>query len=453
MTTITTLDEAMAAIWERSGYDRGFISNPFAGDEAARLGLVRTARVLELLGNPERDFSIVHVAGSKGKGSTASFIDSIVRASGRRSGRFLSPHLHSFRERFVVDDLPIGEAEFTALVADVMDAALAAERADAAIGQLTAWELSTAMALHWFSQSGCEIAVVEVGMGGTLDATNVVDPAVSVITLLDYEHTAILGSTMTEIAGNKAGIIKPGRPVVSAAQPVEAEIVIEARATALGSPLHVANKDWFVTGTDRSFSIEGATWRHVDLASSLIGQHQVDNAGLAIAAVHALADLDLLRQNGTIDDAVREGVGSAFIPGRFEVVRHASGITFVLDGAHSPASSQALAKAVREHFPRSGVTMVIGMLNDKKPEELLQPLVSLANRWLVATLQSPRTLPGATVSTSLEALGERPELAGSVPEAIEAAVADSSRTTENTVVVVTGSLTTVAEARLALGLA
>ena len=453
MTTITTVEQAMAAIWERSGYDRGFISNPFAGDEAARLGLVRTARVLELIGNPERDFAIVHAAGSKGKGSTSSFIDSMVRAAGRRCGRFLSPHLHSYRERFVVDDLAIGEAEFTTLVADVKEAALEAERADAAIGPLTAWELSTAMALRWFSRSGCEIAVIEVGMGGTLDATNVVDPAVSVITTLDYEHTAILGSTMTEIAGNKAGIIKPGRPVVSAVQPVEAETVIEARATALGAPLHVANKDWFVSGTDRGFSVTAPRWEHHGLVTSLIGQHQVDNAGLAIAAVHALADSDLLRQNGTIDNAVREGVGAAFIPGRFEVVRHDSGITFVLDGAHSPASSQALANAVREHFPGSRVTMIIGILNDKKPDDLLRPLVPATNRWLVAMLQSPRSLPGDAIGASLEALGERPEISGSVAEAIERATPESSTHLENLVVVVTGSLSTVAEARVALGLA
>jgi len=453
MTTITTVEQAMAAIWERSGYDRGFISNPFAGDEAARLGLVRTARVLELLGIPARDFAIVHVAGSKGKGSTSSFIDSMVRAAGRRCGRFLSPHLHSYRERFVVDDLPIGEEEFTALVAEVMKAAREAERADAAIGQLTAWELSTAMALRWFSRSGCEIAVIEVGMGGTLDATNVVDPAVSVITTLDYDHTAVLGSTMAEIAGNKAGIIKPGRPVVSADVPEAARVVIRRRAAEMAAPLAMANRDWFTSGTDKGFSVTAPRWEHHGLVTSLIGQHQVDNAGLAIAAVHALADLTLLRQSGTIDNAVREGVGAAFILGRFEVVRHVSGVTFVLDGAHSPASTRALANAVREHFPGSRVTMIIGILNDKKPDDLLRPLVPATNRWLVATLQSPRSLPGDAIGASLEALGERPEISGSVAEAIERATPESSTHLENLVVVVTGSLSTVAEARVALGLA
>ncbi len=449
MNSITTLDEAMAAIWSRSGYDRGFISNPFAGDEAARLGLVRTSRALELLGNPERDYAIVHVAGSKGKGSTASFIDSIARAGGLRCGRFLSPHLHSYRERFVVDDIEIGEKDFTRLVADVMEAAIEAEHSDGAIGLLTAWELSTVMALRWFSLSHCEIAVIEVGLGGTLDATNVVDPAVSVITSLDYEHTAILGSTMAEIASNKAGIIKPRRPVVSADQPGEALAVIDARANLLGAPLGVAMRDWIVEGSDRSFAVTGTTWRHDDLVSSLFGQHQIHNAGLAVAAVHSLAEIDLLPRNDALDEAVRMGIGSTFIPGRFEIVDHASGSTFVLDGAHSPASTQALAGTLREHFPDRPVTMIVGMLNDKQPEHLLRPLVPIVNRWLATEPASPRALPAQETSNALRSLG----VDGVVTAGVAEAILHASHGPGNAVVVVTGSLATVAEARVALGLA
>ena len=453
MTTIANLEEAMAAIWERSGYDRGFISNPFAGDDSARLGLVRTARVLDLVGNPERDFAIIHVAGSKGKGSTSSFIDSIARAAGWRCGRYLSPHLHSYRERFVVDNIEIGEVNFVTLVANAIEAAVEAERDDEDIGQVTAWELSTAMALLWFSRSQCDVAVIEVGLGGTLDATNVVDPMVSVISVLDYEHTAILGSTMEEIAGNKAGIIKAGRPVVCAAQPIDALDVIEDRARELGAPLQVAQRDWIVSGTDESFSVVGSSWRHDELVSSLIGQHQVDNAGLAIAAVHTLAELDVLPENGVLDTAVREGVGSAFIPGRFEIVRHASGVTFVLDGAHSPASAKALAVAVRGHFARWSVTVIMGMLNDKQPDLIVQPLISIANRWLVVTPKSPRGLSGEIVGAALQAMGADSHVAGDVPEAIQVALQEASGTSEKLIVVVTGSLSTVAEARVALGLA
>jgi len=450
MTRIATFDQAMAAIWERSGYDRGFISNPFAGDDAARLGLVRTARVLDLLGNPERDYAIVHVAGSKGKGSTSTFIDSIVRASGRKSGRFLSPHLHSYQERFVVDDRPIDEATFTRLVADVLDAALDAERSDPGMGQLTAWELSTAMALLRFSRAECQLAVIEVGLGGTLDATNVVDPAVSVITSLDYEHTAILGSTMTEIAANKAGIIKPGKPAVVAHVPNDARAVIEAKAAAVQASLRLANQDWTVTGADRGFSVSGWGWRHDRLTSSLAGRHQVDNAGLAIAAAHELIDRGLLLGR-TADKYIREGVRTATLPGRFEVVPHPSGVTFVVDGAHSPASMTALATTVRDRFPSSTVTVVLGMLADKDPDALIGPLAEVASRWLVAPPGSPRAMPGANVVARLQARDLAADAMGSVGEAIHRLTGEPSD--PSPVVVVTGSLSTVAEARVALGLA
>ncbi|HYJ12980.1 MAG TPA: Mur ligase family protein, partial [Thermomicrobiales bacterium] len=203
---------AMAFIHERSGYDRGFISNPFAGDEAARLGLLRTERVLVALGRPDLAYPILHVAGSKGKGSTSTLLASIFTAAGWKCGRFLSPHLHRFNERFAIDDKIISDSAFAARVRDVREAALAVEADDPDMGRLTAWELSTVIALLWFQQQACDVVVLEVGMGGTLDATNVVQPAASLITRLDLEHTAILGNTIEEIAANKAGIIKAGAP-------------------------------------------------------------------------------------------------------------------------------------------------------------------------------------------------------------------------------------------------
>ena len=237
---------ALAAIWDRSGYDRGFISDPFAGDDAARRGLARTRAMLDVLGNPQERVRLIHVAGSKGKGSTAVLIDAILRAAGLRSGRFTSPHLHSYRERFVVDDLPIGEEAFACLTHEVMEAMRKVESGNPSLGRVTAWELSTAMALRWFARGDCDVAVIEVGLGGTLDATNVIDPVVSAITRLDLEHTAILGETLAEIASNKAGIIKPGRPSVTVEQAPEALTVIEERAREVGSKLLVGGRDWVV---------------------------------------------------------------------------------------------------------------------------------------------------------------------------------------------------------------
>lgn len=448
MTAITSFEQAMAVIHERSGYDRGFISNPFAGDDAARLGLVRTSRVLDRLGNPERDYPIVHVAGSKGKGSTCSFIDSILRSAGATCGRFLSPHLHSFQERFVVNDREVGKDDFTRLVNDVYQAALQVETNHPDVGELTAWELSTAMVLLWFSRCRCDVAVVEVGLGGTLDATNVVTPAASVITRLDYEHTAILGSSMAEIASNKAGIIKPGVPVASADQPPEGSAVIEARAGEFNSPLLVANRDWTVQGSDASFSARGPNWRYDQLRSSLIGRHQVDNAGLAIAALHLLAPafppgIFLTEQ------AIRSGLANTFIPGRFEIIRHHPGNTIVIDGAHSPESTRALADAIRAHFPDTRPVVIIGMLSDKDPGAVLPPLFAIAGGWIVAPVQSPRAIAVAEIASTLDSQLVTVVTAESVANALEVAL----QAGKSDLIVVTGSLTTAAEARVALGLA
>lgn len=452
MTHPANFDQAMELIWARSGYDRGFISNPFAGDDAARLGLIRTARTLALLGKPERDYPIVHVAGSKGKGSTCSFIDSILRSAGVRTGRFLSPHLHSYRERFVVSDEAIDDEAFTALVGDVFSATLEVEAADPDIGQLTAWELSTAMALLWFSRSRCDAGVVEVGMGGTLDATNVVTPAVSVITRLDFEHTAILGETMTEIAGNKAGIVKPGIPVVSADQPPDGLRVIEQRAAELDSPLLVANRDWFTTGTDESFSVTGPTWHNTNLHSSLAGQHQVQNAALAIAAVHMLENSPVLNLN-LAGNEVRNGIAHTFVPGRFEVVTDDGGNRFVLDGAHTPESMRALADTIYARFPEHKLTVVVGMLSDKDPDSVLAPMIEIADRWIVAPAQNPRAMSTEELLASLARLGVEAESRSTIKDALEAATASELATTARQVVLIAGSFSTVAEARVALGLA
>jgi dihydrofolate synthase/folylpolyglutamate synthase len=441
VSTITTPDQALAALHDRSGYDRGFVSNPFAGDDAARLGLRRTQAMLDHLGNPERAYPIVHVAGSKGKGSTCVFVDGILRAAGRRTGRYLSPHLHRWHERFVVDDEPIAETAFTALTAAGIAAAEAVEAARPELGTVTAFELTTAMALLHFREQGCDLAVVEVGLGGTLDATNVVDPAVAGITPLDYEHTAIRGETMAEIAGNKAGIIKPARPVVSAAQPVEGMAVIEARAAELGAPLLVAGRDWRVIGSDRDFTAEGAWGAFRDLTAALPGPHQVDNAGLAIAAVHLL--------DPAIDEgAVRAGLREARLPGRFEIVPLPAGRTAVLDGAHTPVAATALAAALRDRYPGRAVTAVIGMLRDKDPAQVIASLLPVIDRWFDDAAASQMYM-----AVHALALDVAVPIAGGVAAGDARAAVAAARAHADPVVVVTGSLTTVADARVALGLA
>ncbi|MCO5214939.1 MAG: bifunctional folylpolyglutamate synthase/dihydrofolate synthase [Thermomicrobiales bacterium] len=440
MPELPTYVDTLRTIWNRSGYDKGFISNPFAGDDAARLGLVRTQALLIHLGYDPLPYAIVHVAGSKGKGSTCVMIDSILQSAGVRTGRYMSPQLHSFRERFVINGAMITEDDFIDLTQRFLAAADDIEHAQPEIGPITAFELSTAMALGWFAEQECDIAVVEVGLGGTLDATNIVTPTLSVITTLDYEHTAILGETLTEIAGNKAGIIKPGRPVLTAAQQDEALDVIRHRAIETHSPLKIAGIDWTVHGTDREFTYDDGQHRLDHLQLALVGDHQVANAGLAVATV-----LELRQAIQINDAAIREGLSKAVLPARFEQTRLAGGTRVVIDGAHTPASSQALATALHAHFPDHMFTLIIGMLADKSPEAMLTPLLRHADRVIAVQPQNPRAMPASDLAQAIQRLGGQVVIAPSVEAALTEAGSE--------IVVVTGSFTTAAEARVALGLA
>jgi dihydrofolate synthase/folylpolyglutamate synthase len=320
-------------------------------------------------------------------------------------------------------------------------AAEAVEADHPELGAVTAFELATAMALLWFRRARCEVVVLEVGLGGTLDATNVVDPAVAVISPLDFEHTAILGDTMAEIAANKAGIIKPGRPVVSAAQPADGLAVIEARAAANDAPLLVAGRDFTTSGTDRDFTATGPWGTIANLRTGLIGQHQVQNAALAIAAVHAL-DWDAVTP-----DAIGAGLRVATLPGRFEEVRLESGLVVIVDGAHSGRSAAALAATLGDRYPGAAPVIVAGMLRDTTPGTVLPPLVAIAGSWIATAPDSPRALPAAELGTALATLGARVTFADTVASAL----AETIRAGDP-LIVVTGSLTTVAEARVALGL-
>lgn len=446
MTTQTPYERAIASIWERSDYDRGFISNPFAGDEAAALGLVRTRRTLDRLGNPDRGYSIVHVAGSKGKGSTSVLTDAVLRASGLVSGRFLSPHLHSHRERFAVDGTDIPESDFATVANDALAAAEAVEADDPGIGRVTAWELSTAMALLWFRRSGCDVAVIEVGLGGTLDATNVIQGAVSVITRLDFEHTAILGDTLAEIASNKAGIIKRGRPCVSVDQPPEGLDVIVRRAEEMNSHLLLAGRDYVVVGTPDAFSAIGPWGTFDGLTLALVGDHQRENAGLAIAAAYLLLQPQPADLAG-FEQAVRLGLASAILPARFERAVLERGSVVVIDGAHTGASMDALATTLQQQYPGQSPLVILGILGDKDPGPIVEPLSPIAGSWVAVAPASPRAYDAHRLLAELQSRGLRASHALSVSDAVRRAEREGHR-----LIVVTGSLSTGAEAREALGL-
>lgn len=434
--------EAIRWIIERAGYEKGFVANPFAGDEVAALGLQRTVTLLRGLGSPERAYPVVHVAGTKGKGSVSATVEALARAAGRRTGLYVTPHLHTFRERIQIDGVPIAEDELAAL-ADVLvpvDRAVQASRPE--IGQPTAFEVATAMALLAFRRAGVEVGVLEVGMGGRLDATNVVEPAVSVITSISYDHTAILGDTLEKIASEKGGIIKPGVPVVVGPQRPEALATLEHIAAERGAPLLRWGRDWQAEVLPSGARLAGpwGNWQAVRLA--LAGAHQVENAGVALMALWQL-DPALLASEGR----AREALGAVRWPGRFERVAERPDV--IVDGAHNADSIARLVETTRQCLARPPI-VILGVSRDKDLESMLAALAPLAPRLIATASHNPRAADPDRIVALATTRGIVAERAQDVATALEMA---RSWAAHDDLVLVTGSLYAVAEAREALGLA
>jgi dihydrofolate synthase/folylpolyglutamate synthase len=396
-----------------------------------KLGLERIQTLLGELGSPERDQRFVHVAGTNGKGSTSAMIANSLRASGFRTGLYTSPHLVEPTERIQIDGQPITAAAFTAAFETVHEAAerlLLKERIDA---HPSYFETITAMALVVFREH-CQISVIEVGLGGRLDATNVIAPELCVITPVAYDHEAFLGNTLQSIASEKAGILKPSVPVVLAPQAEEAKNVILDRARKLNC--EVTNTASFpLTGVQ--FTGHGCTFTFEDAVYTcpLPGRHQLDNAKTALAACLRL---------GLKTNAIQSGIGNVQWPGRLEFISRDP--AFVLDGAHNPAGAAALAAYIREFCAGRPVWLVYGAMRDKAIEEVTTQLFPLADRLIVTAPAFPRALrPEAILAVTGH---PNATVAETIPQAIEIARAAP----REAVVFFTGSLIVVGEARAAL---
>lgn len=332
--------------------------------------LDRMLALLERFGNPHRDFECFHVAGTKGKGSTAAFLASALQASGSRTGLYLSPHVSSYNERIGIDGAPVAPPLLAAIASRVA-ARIEAGGIPALRGGFgpTTFELLTLLAFLCFRESGCRVAVIEVGIGGRLDATNVVTPEASLITPLDLEHTQLLGDSLGSIAREKAGIIKPGRPVFVGYQPAEARRVFEEAAASRGAPIEfLADRverleaSVRLSGTSVVLKLSGDEERRFDLAMS--GRFQAENAALACLALRET-------RPGIPFEAVRRGLASCRLPGRMEIA--ASDPPLVLDAAHTPLATARALESFRELFPEAGV-LLFGSVAGKRPEDMARIL-------------------------------------------------------------------------------
>jgi dihydrofolate synthase/folylpolyglutamate synthase len=402
--------------------------------------LSRIERLLETVGNPHRKFKSVHIAGTKGKGSTSAMIESGLQAAGYRTALYTSPHLHTFRERIRAGGEKIGRDEVVALVQELRPLV---ER----MPELTTFEVITAMGFLHFARSDVEVGVIEVGLGGRLDATNVLTPEVAVITSISLDHTYLLGDTLGEIAYEKGGIIKPGIPTVSAPQRAEAIQALETISRDRDAELVEICRDWdYEIGpadregqsftvrriTDGGSPLDGEYW------IPLLGRHQLENAAAAVAA------LDLLRRQGFAISAgaVDQGLREVKWPGRMEILSQDPLV--VVDCAHNPYSARTLRGALEEWFPGQSWVLIYGASADKDIAGMLEALVPISDYTIVTRADHPRAMAPIELADIVADVGGGAEVSLNVRKSLDRALAMMD---PNNGLLATGSIFLVADLR------
>ncbi|MFC3500864.1 bifunctional folylpolyglutamate synthase/dihydrofolate synthase [Micromonospora krabiensis] len=437
-------DQSTFAEVEAELAERGFTRMVFELD--------RIESLLDLLGSPQRAYPSIHLTGTNGKTSTARMIDSLLRAFGLQTGRYTSPHLETVRERISLDGEPVSEERFVATYREV--APLARLVDERSTEPLTYFDMTTALAFATFADAPVDVAVVEVGLGGAEDSTNVLQAGVAVITPIGLDHTEWLGDTIEDIALHKAGIIHPGATVISAAQEEEAARPILERCAEVGATVAREGSEFGVLRRavavgGQVLTLQGLGGVYEEVFIPLHGAHQAQNAAVALAAVEAFLGAGARRQLDV--EAVREGFATASSPGRLERVRTAP--TILLDGAHNPHGMTATVTALQEEFAFSKLVAVVGVLGDKDAPALLELLEPVVDQVVVTQNSSPRAMPARELAAlAAEVFGpERVEVAEEMPDAIETAVAlaeeDVPGELSGVGVVITGSVVTVADAR------
>ena len=393
----------------------------------ADFNLDRMFALMELLGNPQKQYPIIHVAGTKGKGSTSALCAAALQAAGYKVGLYTSPHLEDYVERIQVDGRPISHEQLAELVEEIKPAV-------AQIPYLTTFEITTALAFMAFGKYGVTAAVFEVGLGGRLDATNIVTPKVSVITSLSYDHTAVLGNTLTLIAGEKAGIIKEGVPVVSSPQKDESLEVLERVAKNKNSELTLVSRDVNFALIESSLEGQKLRIQNSEFRIPLLGNHQVENAATAYTA---------LKVSGIpiTDDQIQKGFSQVQWRARFEVARREPPVIF--DSAHNQDSFAKLSETLEIYFPGKKVYLIFGASEDKNIPGMFAELKSKIEKIIVTRADHPRALEVEKIQGLAEQAGVKSEAVTPVKSALERALELSSK--DGSIVLSAGSMFVTAE--------
>ena len=408
--------------------------------DAANYDLRRMEELLGRLDNPHLKARTVHIAGSKGKGSVAAMITSALTASGYTAGLFTSPHLHTFNERIRVDGELISAAELVSLVARLKPEVEAVNR-NATYGRLTTFELITTLGFAYFELKGVDFQVIEVGLGGRLDATNVVQPEVCIITSISFDHTEVLGNTLAEIATEKAGIIKPNSIVVASPHIDEVAQIIEQTCLACPAELVRVGSDvtWQSLGFDssrQSLRVQGRLANY-ELSIPLLGQHQLENTATAVAALEVLAEKGFHISG----DSITKGLAQVSWPGRLQVLSRRPLI--VVDGAHNPDSARKLKQSLEQYFDFDRAILIIGTSSDKDLAGIVSELVPLFDKVIATHSIHPRAMPTASVVAELSRHGVAAAATEDISIALPLALTLAG---EKDLICVTGSLFVVAGA-------
>ena len=395
-------------------------------------GLSRITELMRRLGDPQLGTKYIHIVGTNGKGSTAAMLSSILTRAGYRTGLYISPFIIDFRERMQIGGEMISREELAAITEYIRPFAETME------DKPTEFEMITAIALFWFAKRGCDIVILEAGMGGEFDATNVIPaPEAAVFTNIGLDHTEYLGSTVEAIAATKAGILKPGCAAVLYPNAPSVEAVIRERCDALGVPLTVADPDALIP---LSHSLEGQrlSWRAQIIDLPLLGDHQRKNASVVLAVV------EVLRTRGweIPEAALLDGIRTVRWPGRFEVLRRDP--LFILDGGHNPQCMEALLQTAEDYLAGKSLTVITGVLADKDYAAMYDRTAVLADRFFTLTPPNPRALSAEDLAAWLSRYGKPVTACKSVEEAVRAAL---SATPADGAVLAYGSLYLAAEIR------